>query len=312
MGHLWQSNTEVRLDQTSYALDSVLKNPPQREESVFLIPAQRVLILQNGWPRDFMNYAYGDPFVIRNFSENIRILMEKGLGESNDQILFPQSGRFKKELRTLLTEHIFRNAAVKLDKANLRKRLVLEQGEHILPFMSWSAGQKEFMPLLLGLYWLLPSSRGSRKSAVDWVILEEPEMGLHPRAMKGVLLFCLELIHRGYKVILSTHSPQILELIWAIQEIRSLNGSASDLLSLFELSDSSAFKQLAEDVLADKIFKSWFFKPTPEGVITQDISSLDPGSDSEDIQTWGELTSFPSEVSDLISSLVQRQRQRQR
>ena len=39
------------------------------------------------------------------------------------------------------------------------KRLNLIHGESRLPFMTWTAGQREFTPLLLGLYHLLPSRK---------------------------------------------------------------------------------------------------------------------------------------------------------
>ncbi len=38
-------------------------------ESLFYIPAQRVLTLRDGWPRPFTDYKPGDPFVVREFSE---------------------------------------------------------------------------------------------------------------------------------------------------------------------------------------------------------------------------------------------------
>jgi predicted ATPase len=75
--------------------------------------------------------------------------------------------------------------------------------------MVWSAGQREFVPLLLGLYWLMPSTQSSRRGTIEWVVLEEVEMGLHPRAISVLLLMVLELVTRGYRVCLSTHSPQI-------------------------------------------------------------------------------------------------------
>ena len=44
--------------------------------SVFYIPAHRALTLRNGWPRHFGDYALGDPFVVREFSDVLRLLLE--------------------------------------------------------------------------------------------------------------------------------------------------------------------------------------------------------------------------------------------
>ena len=35
------------------------------------------------------------------------------------------------------------------------------------------------VPLLLGLYSLVPSTHKPKDNSVEWVIVEEPEMGLH-------------------------------------------------------------------------------------------------------------------------------------
>jgi hypothetical protein len=60
-------------------------------ETCFFIPAQRVLALtRDGWLRAFSDYKPGDPYVIRDFSERLRLLMESGLG--NGPSLFPESG----------------------------------------------------------------------------------------------------------------------------------------------------------------------------------------------------------------------------
>jgi predicted ATPase len=54
------------------------------------------------------------------------------------------------------------------------------------------------------LYWLMPSAGTPRRKGVDWVVIEEPEMELHPQAIQSVPLICLELMQRSYKVVMST------------------------------------------------------------------------------------------------------------
>lgn len=194
------------------------------DEHVFMTPAQRVLALRNGWPRPFTDYAPGDPFAVRDFSEKLRVLVEQEF--SAKEQLFPQKGRLKNEIRSLLTQHVFGGFALMVNKVASQKRLVLARAnEDPLPHMVWSAGQREFVPLLMGLYWLMPPTKASMRAEIEWVILEELEMGLHPRAINVVLLMVLELVARGYRVCVSTHSPQVLEAVWAIRQLQEVGAA---------------------------------------------------------------------------------------
>jgi hypothetical protein len=190
-----------------------------KDENLFFIPAQRVLALRDGWPRPFTDYSPGDPFAVREFSEKLRVLVEKEFGGES---LFPQPKRLKKEFRNLLERDVFSKFSLKVDKVRSQKRLVLGSGNEneSLPYMVWSAGQREFVPLLLGFYWLMPPTAVSRRADIEWVVLEELEMGLHPKAISVVLLMVFELLARGYRVCLSTHSSQVLDAMWALKHLR--------------------------------------------------------------------------------------------
>ena len=115
----------------------------------------------------------------------------------------------------MLQQNVFRGFDLRIDRSRLQKRLVLGPEDRPLPFMAWSAGQREFVPLLLGFYWLMPPSKAKTRDTIEWVVLEELEMGLHPRAIEVLLLMTMELVSRGYRVCLSSHSPQVLEALWA-------------------------------------------------------------------------------------------------
>ncbi|MBM4084287.1 MAG: ATP-binding protein, partial [Planctomycetes bacterium] len=167
-----------------------LARPARRttRASVFYIPAQRVLSLANGWPRPFSGFGSEDPFAVRDFSETFRILMEQELGRAD--ALFPKTNRLKKEYRELLSQHVFGGFGLQVDRHGAQKRLVLRHSatSKAIPYMAWSAGQREFVPLLMGLYWLMPSARVKRRENLNWVVIEELEMGLHPSAISVVLL----------------------------------------------------------------------------------------------------------------------------
>ena len=120
----------------------------------------------------------------------------------------PQARKLKPEIRELLSKTIFGGFQLELDQTGPQKRLVLRGNGTRIPYMVWSAGQREFVPLLLGLYRLLPSITPTRLGSVKWVMIEELEMGLHPKAIAAVFFIVLDLLWHGYKVCLSTHSPR--------------------------------------------------------------------------------------------------------
>jgi putative AbiEii toxin of type IV toxin-antitoxin system len=269
-----------------------------KQEQLFFIPAQRVLTLRDGWPRPFTDYSAGDPFSVRDFSEKLRWLLE---GEfSGDGLLFPRERRLKNAYRHLLERDIFAKFALVIDKSSKQKRLVLGQREHPLPYMVWSAGQREFVPLLLGLYWLMPAARIARRDAIKWVVIEELEMGLHPQAIADVLLLVLELLSRDYRVCLSTHSPQVLELVWAVNRIRRRRGAAADVLDLFGLPDDlrAQLHQVADQSLRKRMRVYYFDRP--KGLV-HDISALDPASQNMQEARWGGLSDFSQHANEVVA-----------
>ncbi len=323
-GFDWQKNTENFLylyfgegmqkiwdkDETKVTVDSKVDFTPQRallrrktKETLFLMPAHRVVTLKDGWPRAFTDYATSDPYVVKQFSEELRLLMEKGLG-SGERAIFPQEGRMNKTLRDAIGKSIFGEAEVRLDRSGLRKRIVLDVAGSQLPFMVWSTGQREFTPLLLGLYWLMPSGKARKKDNINWVIIEEPEMGLHPEAISALLLIFLELLRRGYKVIISTHSSQILELIWAIRLIAKSKKAPARLRQLLDLKANAYSKNLTETILNEKTFKTYYFSRQESVVSVKDISTLDAEDPDEAISDWGGLTLFSTKSADVVTEAV--------
>ena len=267
---------------------------------LFFIPAQRVLALRDGWPRPFTDYSPGDPFAVREFSEKLRGLVEK---EFSGESLFPQQRRLKKTFRDLLERDVFSKFALKVDKVRSQKRLVLDasQGGDSLPFMVWSAGQREFVPLLLGFYWLMPPTKVSRRGAIEWVVLEELEMGLHPRAISVVLLLVFELLARGYRACLSTHSSQVLDALWALRHLREHDAGPEALLEVFAAPKTQPMLKLAEDVLS-KTQRVYYFDPVKE--ISRDISDLDPEAEGEGESGWGGLSEFSGRANQVVARAV--------
>ena len=272
-----------------------------KDESLFFIPAQRVLALRDGWPRPFTDYSPGDPFAVRQYSEELRVLVEQEFGTEGD--LFPQERRLKREFRDLLEKNVFANFHLRVDKVQSQKRLVLGPGGATgnLPYMVWLAGQREFVPLLLGFYWLMPPTKVSTRASIKWVVIEELEMGLHPRAISVVVLLCLELVARGYRVCLSTHSPQVLDAIWALKHLRENRASPEALLRLFEAPNTQPMQRLAASAM-EKTVKVYYFNR--ETGATADISNLDPSAEGQAEAGWGGLSEFSGRANEAVARAV--------
>lgn len=268
-------------------------------EKLFFIPAQRVLALRDGWPRPFTDYAPGDPFAVREFSEKLRILVEREFTVEN---LFPQEKRLKKAFRDLLRRDVFANFQLRINKFRSQKRLVLGAGANgdTLPYMVWSAGQREFVPLLLGLYWLMPPTKVSRRQDIEWVVIEELEMGLHPNAISVVMLMIFELLQRGYKVCLSTHSPQVLECVWALKQLKEHNARPEALLEVFKVDRDQGLQEIARSALGKDV-RVFFFDR--ESQTTQDISELETQTQSG-MDGWGGLSEFSGRVNEAVARVV--------
>lgn len=303
MRSIWQAgSTSIEWEGEAVDLPQLAKRKlRKKDETLFFIPAQRVLALRDGWPRPFTDYTPGDPFAVREFSENLRVLVEQEFGASGD--LFPQQRRLKQEFRDLLQSHVFSNFHLKVDRFRSQKRLVLGEGEtkESLPYMVWSAGQREFVPLLLGFYWLMPPTKVSTRDKIKWVALEELEMGLHPRAISVVLLLVFELVARGYRVCLSTHSPQVLEAIWAIRHLRASHAGSDAFLEIFEASHAPAMQKLAASVM-EKTLRVFYF--SREAGKTSDISELDPSAEEDGLSGWGGLSEFSARANRAVARAV--------
>ena len=304
MEHVAGANTVIKLDDQSRPLDKLFDRKKQRNgdvEDMFYVPAQRVMALRDGLTRTFLDFRAGDPYVVRDFSDKLHRLVQTEFAKAEK--LFPQANRLNGHLRKLIDDAFFRGFSLELSReSSFQKKLVLKRDAVQLPFMAWSAGQREFSPLLLGLYWLMPAGKVSRRDKLSWVVIEEPEMGLHPKAISAFMALVLELLRREYRVCLSTHSPHVLDVVWALQTLKSHGGTDKDVLRLLGLPSNAVTKALAKSALG-KLISVQYFKP---GEGPKDISSLDPGAGESDVAGWGGLTEFTANVGDVVAEVVAR------
>ena len=294
--------TQITVDERSVELANLLRGRKTRDERLFFIPAQRVLSLLDGLTRPFTDYRSGDPFVVREFSEKLHQLVQTEFGQAAE--LFPQSRRLKTALRDQIDHHIYGGYGLKTSADRFQKRMVLSSPTSAaqLPYLVWSAGQREFTPMLLGLYWLLPPSKVARRDKLEWVVIEELEMGLHPNAITVTMLLVMELLWRGYRVCLSTHSPHVLDVVWALRVLQAHGGVERDVLDLFNIKTDASTRGLARAAL-EKEMRVYYFQR--DGAV-KDISSLDPAAEDNATAGWGGLSEFSGHVGDIVARVVAR------
>jgi hypothetical protein len=156
----------------------------------------------------------------------------------------------------------------------------------------------------------LPAGKITKHREIECVILEEPEMGLHPMGTFAVMTLVLDLLSRGYKVVITTHSSHVLDIVWAIEAIKRQRMDEKQKIDLI----SKLLDLPANDIgIADMIrrvlrleFRTHSFYYDDGCVRARDISSLDPGDDDEIVAGWGGLAAYSGRVSDTVAEAVRR------
>lgn len=314
MASMWGTDTFIEFDEVPLTKRDFLSTIDREnvDESVFYIPAQRVISVMDGVGKSFDSFNDETPYVNRKFGETVQRFIQNGIGHQT--VLFPIQTRLKKHIRNRLDESIYHGACVEIDEGVFRKRLVLRVGKSKLPTMAWSTGQREFTPLLLGMYCLTGAPQTVlRKDYYKYVIIEEPEMGLHPKAILDIILQLLVLIQgekgpdseKRYNVIISTHSPVFLEFAWAFNQLKGManvTGKYNALYELLGVQGDARMKEMLSGVF-DKTVSTYYLGTKQSGgrTISQDISSLDVWSDNPIIEDWGGLSTFASRATDIVS-----------
>lgn len=292
MEQVWTKETTVTVEDEAVNPETLLNTEKKTQQNVFYIPAQRVVAIQNGWLRPFSDLPY-EPYIVRGFSDVLVSIIGRAqsilLGEDNDRG------------DETLQKAVYYNGKLGVNVINQRKTFVLQINNVNIPFAGWSAGQKEFMPLLLGMNILFHQSLPFNDAKI--AIIEEPEMGLHPAAIKQVIVSLLKLVQEGYKVIVSTHSPVFLEFAWAFQFLQEGKVKDEVLYELFDMPRNEQTENVFQGIL-QKSVRTYYFDKQENGVFVKDISSLDASSDDPAIAEWGGLSTFGSRAAEIVAKNI--------
>jgi hypothetical protein len=304
MESAWSPRTEVTYGRAQIDLAALARgNRSSQPHRLFYVPAHRALTISGGWPAAFRSSPPDTPFVVRAFGERVAetLATSRGFGEAT---LFPVPRRLPADVRDLLDQAIFHGAKVKLHTLGQRRELQIVHGKSNLSYMAWTAGQREFVPLLLGLYDVLPLGKIPDAMRLEWVVIEEPEMGLHPKGILAVVLLVFALLSRGYKVVLSTHSPLVLNVLWAVGLVRNRRGAPTRVLEMFDLPMNPNTLPLADAALKARFSVTYFDFGRDGRVRSKDISGLDPASMDDAESGWGGLTLFNSRIADRVAAAI--------
>jgi energy-coupling factor transporter ATP-binding protein EcfA2 len=301
MNRAWTDTTSVRF------AGRIVHVPPKKRTDdpprLFYIPAHRTLSVAEGWPAGFRSYKPDTPFVVRDFSEQLLELVTTRQGAEGD-VVFPQQRRLKQQFRELIDAAVFHGGKLKLLSDGPRRQFKLVYPDAEIAYMAWTAGQREFIPLLLGIYHLVPLGALRQTGAIEWIVIEEPERGLHSHGVQAVMLLMLELMDRGYRVAISTHSPAIVEVVWALRRLKATGAHPAKLWELLGLERARwDVDRLAQRVL-EKDYRVYHLDYVDHAVQSRDISELDPEEEAPAERTWGDLLSLSSRVNAVVAHSV--------
>jgi hypothetical protein len=301
MSSAWrEGETSVKLGRREVSLSGIGRIG-DGSERLFFVPAHRAMLISDGWAAPFQKLNAETPAAARLFSQH---LFDRFSGKDAGT-LFPADRRLPTELRDKIDAAVFHGGRVGIEEdAQHAMRLRLVHGAARLPFMTWTAGQREFTPLLLGLDHLMPTAPLRKREETDWVVIEEPELGLHPQAVTAVMLLVLDLLWRGYRVVLATHSPHVLTLLWMMKRLQEHHARWQLVCEAFDVVPSPAMHEVASASL-HKDYRAHMLDFGPDGEVRSvDISSLDPDADDERVAGWGGLTQYSSRFGDAVRTAV--------
>jgi hypothetical protein len=273
----------------------------RKDHQVLYIPAHRAVILGSGWPAMFREHGRGTPFVVREFSARVRDVLGQRLGDN----VFPAPRRLREGLRMRLDSALVHGGQVVVARRQTgEKELRLRHSDSSeLGILEWTSGQREALPLIVGLYEALPSGRTSRAPTIEWIIVEEPELGLHPDAIMAVMLLLFELTRRGYRLVISTHSPLVLHLMWALNRLGREPESDREqkLRRIFEVSSGDLAEHFTARLLGARRAVYSLYTEPGAGASARDISTLDPLSDDGQEAAWGGHLDHTSRIADVLA-----------
>ena len=131
----------------------------------------------------------------------------------------------------------------------------------------------------------------------DVLVIDELEMNAHPQAQVALIEFIAALVNYGVRVVLTTHSPYIVDHLNNLMEAARLSSAAQEEIApKFALTTAQAF------IPSDKVAVHAFEEESPDGnVVVRDV--LDRNSGLIDWSTFGRVSDH---VSNLYGEILEK------
>jgi hypothetical protein len=147
------------------------------------------------------------------------------------------------------------------------------------------------------------------KSNKKWLIIEYPELNLHPNSLVQFLKIILFLLTK-YRICVTSHSSIILDLIWIMNQLKQHDGTVNDLFTVLEVDESERDEEIIKAAQASlkKDYKVYYFEQGKDySVIVKDISELSVDLDGDYNDYWGEIVKFSTKACDIVAEVVNRE-----
>jgi hypothetical protein len=118
------------------------------------------------------------------------------------------------------------------------------------------------------------------------------------------MLLVLDLLWRGYRVVLSTHSPHVVTTLWMLRQLQEMDARWQLVCEAFDVPKSQQMQRVAEAALEKSYRAHLLGFGNGSKVHSTDVSALDPGADDDRESGWGGLTGFSSRFGDAVRSAV--------
>ncbi|QYX32259.1 AAA family ATPase [Sphaerospermopsis torques-reginae] len=142
--------------------------------------------------------------VVKKFKNMVYSVYEKtSIEREEENQVYPEVSKYI-QLAQILENDILEGKVNIIDDTGINKEILYQPSENIKLEMAVSSSMvKELAPLVLYLRHLaLPN---------ELLIIDEPEMNLHPAAQVEITEFLAMLVQAGLKVLITTHSPYIVD-----------------------------------------------------------------------------------------------------
>jgi len=270
-------------------------------ENVVYVPANRDQIFFNNYPRD-SNYDFPitEPYVLRSISGLMNHFL---FTRFNNLGLLSTLNRDNKFWGS---NPIYYNDEPFIKVENQQRKLALKIQKKEIVYNDWSTGQKAYLPIAATLDLMKSWNWETNPAKEKIIVIEEPELGLHPKAIQEFLLQIFSMLKLGFRVVLSTHSDLILETMWVLNQIGTNNNDFTVLEHLFQTDNRPEFKEIFSS-LTGKSFKTYYFykEKDGDGSLSKDISSLDVFSEDPEISNWGGFMNFKDRANAVVALVNQ-------